>query len=437
MTRLVRKESVSLDTLLAESDAEETDDDTGEATAAESPDAAGTTAAPRRPPARPKAAVMRSGLPHVDQSASGALLPSTPSESAPGSEAAAPGSHLVVSFDKLDKLSGKEASGNVDEAAGEGDSTLETPLTRPPSDAPDLVAGDDDFRDVDPVLEDGADEDGPAADSELLDASVPVEDKARSDAMRRSDPPGSERSSGVSVSGPAGTFRAFSLQVLLGKRGMGDPFDPDLEDELLTEIERAGVDVSRFKAKLSKDFRADERDAALAMLQEDFHTTLHEFEHLCRSAGTRLAHRQRQALEIAARLIRAASALSMLLEKLDGELKDMRGDHSRWVVQLEKALASVHGDQEKRLNIEFNHVQKVIAAVRAGSADVARLLVDVDKRGREMLLNHQALVDQYTGFTGTVHRKLLVSSAAAGVVGAVFGSLLGILLFLWSGGAGS
>ena len=309
----------------------------------------------------------------------------------------------------------------------------------------DLDVGDDAVDDV-AVDETVGDRDSPPGgngaplipddDADGSGISVPVEGSGLERPLsggRRTPAASAEHSD---VTGRPGRFRPFSLQVLLGKRREGEPFDVDLEDELLAEIERAGVDVSRFKAKLAKGFKADERDAALSQLQEDFHTTLHEFEHLCRRAGSQLAHRQRQAVEVAGTLLRAAVALSLLLEKLDGELKAMRGEHSHWVVNLEKALSAVHGDQESRLNAEFNHVQKVIAAVRSGSADVARLLDDIDKRGRETLANHRAIVDQYTGFTGSIHRKLLISSAAAGVAGAVLGSLLGILLFFWSGGPG-
>ena len=286
------------------------------------------------------------------------------------------------------------------------------------------------------ALDEGSPDD-PDDPQPAVEPQVPIAGAASRPVRRVSVPPAGGVSPARSRSGdlPDST-RAFSFQLLLGYRGVGDPFDVNLEDELLTELDRAGIDITKFRAKLAKSFRADERDAALAQLQEDFHTSLQEFEHLCRSAGTRLAQRQRQALDVAGVIIRAATALSLLIEKLDGELKGMRGDHSRWVVDLEKALANVHGDQEKRLNVEFNHVQKVIAAVRAGSADVARLMAEIDKRGREMLDNHKALAAQYTGFTGGVQRKLLVWSAAAGLVGAAGGSLLAFLLFFWSG-AGS
>ena len=250
-------------------------------------------------------------------------------------------------------------------------------------------------------------------------------------------PPSPSASAPVPARKRSTEFRPFSLQAILGYTDKGQPHDPELEQDLFDEMKRAGVDISEFRAMQSKAFTDDNRDAAIAQFQSRFHSSVEQFEQWTRAAVVRVADRQRQATEVSKSLLKAATGISLLLQKLDEDLTGLQIRQAGWVSEFEAQLGSFLVKPEADAKAQVETIGEMVDSVRSGAAELVRLLYDLQHRSRDILQNDRAIVDQYTGLTQSLQRTLIVYSALSGVGGALVGSLIGFLLFLWSGGGAS
>ena len=240
-----------------------------------------------------------------------------------------------------------------------------------------------------------------------------------------------EAEQNVAVRRKAGR-RRYGLQHVLGYTHSLDSFDSDLEIDLLENLKRMGVRTDDFKLDQAALFDRDERDAAIAQMQAKFVSVLESFEALVQASSVRVNQRQNQAKRVATTLLSLVAGLHLVYGRMKDDLQTLHTDQSGWLATFEKSVISISVAQSDVLDAQSQRLVKDIDAVRSSVSDTVRLTSDVQHRIRDLGRRADALVQQYQGLTDAAGRRLVLSSVAGAMGGAAFGSLVGILLHLWS-----
>ena len=118
---------------------------------------------------------------------------------------------------------------------------------------------------------------------------------------------------------------AESVQHLIGMTPEDKPVNPELEKELRTELESAGVSLKAVNLRYDSLSKAERQEFNSFELQQAFLRTVDTVRDYVAKASTRLTHRMRAFDDQAAAQLKVIAGISLLVERQQGEVEALVG----------------------------------------------------------------------------------------------------------------
>ena len=131
---------------------------------------------------------------------------------------------------------------------------------------------------------------------------------------------------------------AESVQHLIGMTPEDKPVDPELEKELRTELESAGVSLKAVNLRYDSLSKAERQEFNSFELQQAFLRTVDTVRDYVAKASTRLAHRTRAFDDQAAAQLKVIAGIRLLVETQQGEVEALVGGFK---AKLEEQIAGI------------------------------------------------------------------------------------------------
>ncbi len=308
--------------------------------------------------------------------------------------------------------------------AGSGAADAEPPVSEPDPAVPDGVS------EFDPAVQDLVDAQGglqvPAAVGDKLCAMIA--DPGGGDGVPlalSSSAPAAEQSVGAAgVAGVASPPRrrlvqraepaalpelhAESLGHALGYRQPGEPVELDLEQELLSELEAAGVSLKELTLRYEQLDEVERRQFRLFEVQRSFRRTLDNIGELAAVAAAKARFQAERSDRLTRALFQDVAALRAYVE------------------QAEKPLEAFVA----RLDQRVKYVDNLVDTVRAKLEAVDQTAYDVQQRSEWMKDEVYRAAGTLRGAGGAVRRLALVGGLAGALVGGFLAFVVGLALWL-------
>ncbi len=207
---------------------------------------------------------------------------------------------------------------------------------------------------------------------------------------------------------------AESVQHLIGMTPDGEPVNPELEKELRTELESAGVSLKAVDLRYESLSKAERREFSTFEVQQAFLRTIDTVRDYVAKASTRLTHRMRAFDDQAAAQLKVTAGIRLLVETQQAEVEALVGGFK---AKLEEQIAGIDALLNQAREMAETEREKI-----RGLLDVEpkRLAAEAHKELKAKLGEVQGQVDGFGGHLksyGVQVREVndQVRSAGAGV----------------------
>ena len=113
---------------------------------------------------------------------------------------------------------------------------------------------------------------------------------------------------------------ARSIAHAFGLLGPDDPVDVELEQSLLTDLHRAGIDIHELEVAHKNLAKEDRDKLQLLTVRKAFEDALNAHTHLVGQASLRIDHNFKRADEVRLNLLRQAQAVLLLFDSFENHL---------------------------------------------------------------------------------------------------------------------
>ena len=207
---------------------------------------------------------------------------------------------------------------------------------------------------------------------------------------------------------------AESVQHLIGMTPDGEPVNSELEKELRTELESAGVSLKAVDLRYESLSKAERREFSTFEVQQAFLRTIDTVRDYVAKASTRLGYRMRAFDDQAAAQLKVIVGIRLLVETQQAEVEALVGGFK---AKLEEQIAGIDALLNQAREMAETEREKI-----RGLLDVEpkRLAVEAHKELKAKLGEVQGQVDGFGGHLksyGVQVREVndQVRSAGAGV----------------------
>ena len=186
-------------------------------------------------------------------------------------------------------------------------------------------------------------------------------------------------------------LEAESVQHLMGMTPDGAPVDPELEKELRTELETAGVSLKDVDLRYESLSKAERREFTTFELQRAFLRTIDEVRDYVAKASTRLTHRMRAFDDQAAVQLKVIAGIRLLVETQQGEVEVLVGGFK---AKLEEQIAGIDAllkQAREMAETEREEIRELL------DVQPKRLAADAQKDLKAKLDEVQGQVDGFGG----------------------------------------
>ena len=207
---------------------------------------------------------------------------------------------------------------------------------------------------------------------------------------------------------------AESVQHLIGMTLDGEPVNPELEKELRTELESAGVSLKAVNLRYDSLSKAERQEFNSFELQQAFLRTVDTVRDYVAKASTRLGHRMRAFDDQAAAQLKVIAGISLLVERQQGEVEALVGGFK---VKLEEQIAGIDAllkQARENAEKEREDIRNLL------DVEPKRLAAEASQELKERLGKVQGQVDGLGGYLKSYGAQVSdvndqVRSAGAGV----------------------
>ena len=202
-------------------------------------------------------------------------------------------------------------------------------------------------------------------------------------------------------------YSAESISHAMGYARSGQPTDPDLEAQLLEELHEAGVNLDQVRLSYEKVEEKDRERFRLVKLQIALRTTLEHIQDLTAAADARLRFQLDTTNVVRVNLLKQAQSVFLLFDSTQSRLREMVDD----VAGQTKALDASHSALQRK----FERLDQ--------------LVYDIEERASAMREEIRLAGAEIRGAGPALQRLVFLASLGGGIVGAFFGFV--VMLCLW------
>ena len=204
-----------------------------------------------------------------------------------------------------------------------------------------------------------------------------------------------------------GFYSAESLSHALGYARSGQVTDPDLEAQLLEELNEAGVNLDQVRLSYEKVEEKDRERFRLVKLQMALRTTLEHIQDLAAAADARVRFQLETTNVVRVNLLKQAQSVFLLFDSTQSRLREMVDD----VAGQTKALDASHSGLQRK----FERLDQ--------------LVYDIEERASAMREEIRLAGAEIRGAGPALQRLVFLAALGGGLVGAFFGFI--VMLCLW------
>ena len=247
-------------------------------------------------------------------------------------------------------------------------------------------------------------------------------------------------------------FAAESVQHVMGLTRDGDPVDPELEKELLSELQSAGISLDELKLRYETLTGDERREFTTFEVQQAFRRAVDHVADLTAKASVRIVHRLDAFDRQAAAQLKLVAGIRLLVERetkvVEGLLKDARGLLEQEQKAIEQLLEKEPRDIARAARTELDkNIQKVQQAFEGLEGYVRSYETRVDEVNSKLHSAGSGLTALETEVVQVIRQLRQVADSGFAVkrlalLGGVVGSAVGgffafvVMLLLWAATGG-